>query len=112
MTTDGTLAVDGTEFTSNVSRNPTVTQSDINAFVEILRSQADGVDTTLGDILVAGDIDRLNHEYDTSWFDYTENSYISGQIHDAYRAAWNAGDRDQRKELLKAIEATDANLYS
>jgi 23S rRNA G2445 N2-methylase RlmL len=54
MKADDTLAVDGTEFTSNISRNPTVTQEDVNAFVEILRTQTDtGLDTTLGDILVA-----------------------------------------------------------
>ena len=88
MTTDGTLAVDGTEFTSNVSRNPTVTQSDVNAFVEILRSQADGVDTTLGDILVAGDIDRLNHEYDTSWYTFTENSDVNQLLHDQFILLW------------------------
>lgn len=47
MKTDGKLTVTGNEFTSNLSRNPTISQEDVNAFVEILRSQADGVDTTL-----------------------------------------------------------------
>jgi hypothetical protein len=61
---------------------------------------------------VAGDIDRLNHNYDTSWFDFTENSFISSQIHDTYRSAWATATREERKELLEIIEATDTHLFN
>lgn len=112
MTTDGTLAVTGDEFTSRVTKNPTITQEDVDAFVEILRSQSDATDTTLGDLLVAGGIDKLNHEYDSAWFDLTEYGEVNTQMHTIFRDAWAPATRENRKALLELLESSDAHLFS
>lgn len=112
MQKDGKLSIRGDEFTSQVSKNPTITQEDVNAFVEILKSQNDTTDTTLWDLLIAGDIDKLNHDYDSSWFDMTEYGEVNTQMHDIFRTAWAPADREERKAILALIESSDALLFA
>lgn len=99
------------------SRVPTeqqgpVEESDVRVFIDLLRDIGDGDDTTLGDLLYEGGIDRLGSEYSSDWYAFTEYGKVDTAFDDIFRPAWNAGNREIRMEITKTLEDFDKYLYS